>query len=75
MSGTTRAAADLVHASRARAEAAFGRRPSLLLCGGGAAALRPLLDADAHWQPDLVLQGLARYIRHVERRAAYNAGA
>lgn len=75
VSGTTRAAADLVQASRARAEAAFGRRPSLLLCGGGAAALRPLLDADVHWQPDLVLQGLARYIRHVERHAAYNAGA
>jgi len=37
--------------------------PSLLVHGGGAPALMPLLE-DAHYQPALVLDGLARWAVH-----------
>lgn len=38
-------------------------KPRLLLTGGGAESLQPLLKSPYEWVPDLVLQGLAEVIR------------
>ena len=43
----------------------LGRRPALLLHGGGGEDLLPWLP-QARWQPALVLEGLARWARVVE---------
>jgi len=39
--------------------AELGRRPALVLTGGDAPGLRPLLAGPVHHAPDLVLEGLA----------------
>jgi type III pantothenate kinase len=42
-------------------------KPRLLLTGGGAESLQPLLKSPYEWEPDLVLQGLAQVIRSGEQ--------
>jgi len=61
-SGCEGAALGLIERSLARATDLLGTRPSLLLHGGGAEALRPGLP-DAVHAPALVLEGLARWTR------------
>lgn len=42
----------------------LGRRPRVVLTGGGAASLRKTLSMDHEWRPALVLEGLAAFLRH-----------
>lgn len=66
-SGCDGAAVALIERSRAEAATVLGRLPALLVHGGGAPALMPLLG-DAQFQPALVLDGLARWaVRHAAR--------
>lgn len=60
-SGCLGAAVALIERSQALASRAFGAEPGLLLTGGGAAVLLPLLAIAHEHAPDLVLEGLARY--------------
>lgn len=60
MSGALCAAAGAVRAMLERLERRCGQRPALLLTGGGAPALEPLLPSDALPVPRLVLEGLVR---------------
>jgi type III pantothenate kinase len=60
-SGTWLAAVALVERFAARAQAAFGTAPALILCGGGAKRLGPLLELEHRYDPDLVLRGLAHF--------------
>jgi type III pantothenate kinase len=60
-SGTWLAAVALVERFVARARAAFGTAPALVLSGGGAKRLAPLLELEHRVEPDLVLRGLARF--------------
>jgi type III pantothenate kinase len=53
----------LVERSARQAQALLGVMPSLLVHGGGAPALMPLLDG-ADYHPSLVLDGLARWAVH-----------
>ncbi|WP_411849556.1 type III pantothenate kinase [Stenotrophomonas sp. LGBM10] len=62
-SGCDGAAVALIERSRTEAAAVLGRLPALLVHGGGAPALMPLLG-DAQFQPALVLDGLARWAVH-----------
>ncbi|WP_422507890.1 type III pantothenate kinase [Stenotrophomonas sp. GZD-301] len=62
-SGCDGAAVALIERSRTEAAALLGRLPALLVHGGGAPALMPLLG-DAQFQPALVLDGLARWAVH-----------
>jgi type III pantothenate kinase len=57
--GSQHAAAALIERAWRAAHARYGGRPRLLLTGGGAARLLPLLDAPGEIVPDLVLRGLA----------------
>lgn len=57
--GSQHAAAALIERAWRAARARYGGRPRLLLTGGGAARLLPLLDAPGEIVPDLVLRGLA----------------
>jgi type III pantothenate kinase len=61
-SGCEGAALGLIERSLQQAHAALGRRPALLLHGGGAAALVPRLDG-SDMAPALVLEGLAVWAR------------
>lgn len=61
--GCLGAALGLVERSRAEAARRAGRRPTLLLHGGGADALAAALE-DAVLAPALVMEGLARLARH-----------
>ncbi|MFT3667195.1 MAG: type III pantothenate kinase [Pseudoxanthomonas sp.] len=61
-SGCDGAALGLIERSLAQAAERLGTRPTLLLHGGGAEALRPWLP-DAVHAPALVLEGLARWAR------------
>ena len=62
-SGCDGAAVALVERSARHAQALLGVAPALLVHGGGAPALLPLLG-HAHFQPSLVLDGLARWAVH-----------
>lgn len=62
-SGCDGAAVALIERSRVQAAELLGSMPTLLVHGGGAPALMPLLR-DAHFQPALVLDGLARWAVH-----------
>ncbi|MET0291440.1 MAG: type III pantothenate kinase [Steroidobacteraceae bacterium] len=56
--GALEAAAGMVDRCTAEARGQFGKGTRLLLTGGGAPAVLPLLDAKPAHHPDLVLQGL-----------------
>jgi type III pantothenate kinase len=58
--GTLLAAASLIHRSREEMARQVGRAPTLLLSGGDAERLLPLLDETVHHLPHLTLEGLAR---------------
>jgi len=62
-SGCDGAAVALIERSRMQAATTLGAVPALLVHGGGAPALLPLLG-DAQFQPALVLDGLARWAVH-----------
>jgi type III pantothenate kinase len=57
--GARYAAAALVDRSVAEAEQLLGRPPLVVLTGGGAPQVRPLLVSNCVAVPDLVLRGLA----------------
>jgi type III pantothenate kinase len=57
--GSRFAAAAFIDRAAREAARALGSRPLLLLSGGGAAELRPLLQYPVRVVPDLVLRGLA----------------
>ncbi|MGH8291416.1 MAG: type III pantothenate kinase [Steroidobacteraceae bacterium] len=59
--GAAYAAAAAVDRAVSEAKALVGRTPQLVLTGGGAAALRPLIESAAVIVPDLVLEGLAAW--------------
>lgn len=65
-SGCTGAAIALVERSHAKATALLGAAPRLLLHGGGAHALLPLLPRQAMHRPALVMDGLARWATRVD---------
>ncbi|MFT3790966.1 MAG: type III pantothenate kinase [Rudaea sp.] len=60
-SGTWLAAVALIERFARRAQGAFGTVPALILCGGGARRLAPLLELEHRHEPDLVLRGLAHF--------------
>jgi len=60
-SGAWLAAAALVERFAAHAGARLGAAPALVLSGGGAAALGPLLGCAHRIEPEIVLRGLAVY--------------
>lgn len=60
-SGTWLAAVALVERFAARAGAALGTPPVIVLAGGGAKRLASLLELEHRIEPDLVLRGLARF--------------
>lgn len=72
-SGCDGAAVALVERSLEHAARLLGRRPVLLLHGGGSQALLPLLP-QAVPRPALVLEGLARWARAVDAGAGGAAG-
>ncbi len=57
--GTRYAAAAMIDRGVAEARTLLGRAPRVLLTGGGASRLRPLIRSRHLFVPDLVLQGLA----------------
>lgn len=57
--GTRHAAAALIDRAVDEARNLLGRKPLVLLAGGGSPALRPLLRTPHRFVPDLVLRGLA----------------
>ncbi|HTX06694.1 MAG TPA: type III pantothenate kinase [Steroidobacteraceae bacterium] len=59
--GASYAAAATVDRAVSEAKALLGRTPQLVLTGGGAAALRPLIKSASVLVPDLVLEGLAAW--------------
>ena len=73
-SGCDGAAVALVERSLEQAALRLGRRPALLLHGGGGEDLLPWLP-QARWQPALVLEGLARWARVVEAEVVADVAA
>jgi type III pantothenate kinase len=57
--GSRYAAAAVIDRAVEEARRMLGRRPRVLLTGGGATPLRALIHSDHEFVPDLVLQGLA----------------
>lgn len=70
--GSLYAAAAVIDRAIDEAQKALGRRPLLLLTGGGSATVRPLVLSACVSVPDLVLHGLAVWASHVplKRRLA-----
>ncbi|WP_305805944.1 type III pantothenate kinase [Stenotrophomonas sp. YIM B06876] len=68
-SGCDGAAVALIERSLQHAAALLGQRPTLIVHGGGATPLLPLLP-DAVYRPSLVLEGLACWAGHSMRHAA-----
>lgn len=62
--GVHGAALGLIERSYAHATTAFGAAPALLLGGGGATDLAPMLSVPHQLAPDLVLEGLAVWAMH-----------
>jgi type III pantothenate kinase len=61
--GSRYAAAAVIDRAVAEARTLLGRSPLVLLTGGGAPALRPLIRSAHTLVPNLVLQGLAVLVR------------
>jgi pantothenate kinase type III len=59
LSGARHAGAALVEHAMSEARLQLGRRPRLILSGGAAAAITPLLHGRYWRQDDLILRGLA----------------
>jgi type III pantothenate kinase len=59
LQGSRYAAAALIDRAVEEAPALVGRRPLVVLTGGGASAVRPLVKSPGVGVPDLVLRGLA----------------
>ncbi|MGA7539201.1 MAG: type III pantothenate kinase [Steroidobacteraceae bacterium] len=59
--GANYAAAAAVDRAVSEAKGLVGRTPQLVLTGGGAAALQPLIESAGVLVPDLVLEGLAAW--------------
>ena len=59
--GARFAAAAAVDRAVSEAHALVGRKPQLVLTGGGASGLRPLIHTSSLLAPDLVLEGLAAW--------------
>jgi type III pantothenate kinase len=68
LAGSRYAAAALIDRALEEAVPRTGRRPLIVLTGGGAAAVRPLLRGACVGVPDLVLLGLAALARQPARR-------
>jgi type III pantothenate kinase len=66
--GARFAAAAAVERAVSEARDLVGRTPQLVLTGGGASALRPLIRGASLLAPDLVLEGLATWCIGSERR-------
>ena len=66
--GALYAAAAVIDRAIEEARAQLGSRPLVLLTGGGSAAIKPLIRNTAVSLPDLVLHGLAVWVRHNPRR-------
>lgn len=66
--GARYAAAAAVDRAVSEARALVGRTPKLILTGGGAPALRPLIRSASLLAPDLVLEGLAAWCVGVQGR-------
>jgi len=69
-SGCIGAAMALIERSLEQATYRLARQPQLLLHGGGAEAVLRLLPPDTIYRPFLVLEGLARWVRHANMDAA-----
>jgi len=65
--GTLLAAASLIQRSREEMARRAGKSPDLLLSGGDADALLPLLDEYVEYLPHLTLEGLARLATEIKR--------
>jgi type III pantothenate kinase len=70
MQGARYAAAALIDRAVEEARVILGRKPLVVLTGGGAAAVRPLLKSPWLLVPDLVLKGLAVLSLHEPRPRA-----
>jgi type III pantothenate kinase len=68
LAGSRYAAAALIDRALEEAAPRTGRRPLIVLTGGGAGPVRPLLRGACVGVPDLVLQGLAVLSRQPARR-------
>lgn len=66
--GARYAAAAVVDRAVSEARTLVGRTPKLILTGGGAPALRPLIRSASLLAPDLVLEGLAAWCVGVQGR-------
>lgn len=65
--GALHAAAGLIERAVLAARDLLGSRPQLVLTGGAADQLVPLLNCPVELVPDLVLRGLARFAHHDEQ--------
>lgn len=62
--GALGAVLGLIERCHAKAEVVFGCAPKVLLGGGGAAEIGPELRLECQLAPDLVLEGLAVWVKH-----------
>lgn len=66
--GTLLAAASLIHRGQEEMARQVGKAPALLISGGDAELLLPLLDESVEHVPHLTLEGLALLAREMKRR-------